>query len=468
MKVCGQTLILVDTDGSVNDVNQKIVKATLEYMFMNSPDNRAYCLETYGHRPDYEEVYTMDMNELYRQCESISFSEKDSNLTDVICEVISGWRESDFSCRDILVFTDGLEGEALNYDREELFYLLNNTDYPVYVVELVQDNNAHVRKDLSALATTSGGKLFFTEFEGDDASVEVQIAEKIFSRMREYEAANWAVYETDYYTEESFEDNTGQNGDFNAGLSENNEYVQKDMPEYYGEYTDESVEVNALENTKDDNMEDDSVIITSKDSDVQMEGTLVVGALIVCFALVILGLLIGIMSAKKHRKNAGDDRKIRDEIEKNIRQKSYFESDEGNDEKISKYKTCNTLDAKDSNITRILESEEKDDNETRILSQESGYGIKLIDMNSNNKVIFITTDYPHVIGRKREYCDIVFEDDSLSKRHCELGLCEGGYYCKDLESSNGTYINGIRIVSEYIVTGDILKIGMKEYVVQCL
>ena len=33
MRVCGQTLVLVDNDATVSDVNQKIVKTTLKYLF---------------------------------------------------------------------------------------------------------------------------------------------------------------------------------------------------------------------------------------------------------------------------------------------------------------------------------------------------------------------------------------------------------------------------------------------------
>lgn len=475
MKVCGQTLILVDTDIRVSEINRQIIKATLEYMFMNSPDNRAYCLQTYGYKPDFEENYTMDTDELYRQCEVISFSERDSSLTDTLCEVISSWRECDFSCRDIVVFTDGLEEESFYYGREELFYLLNNTDYPVYVVDLVQDNNAHVRKELSAIATTSGGKLFFTEFEGDDASVEVQIAEKIFGRMKEYEAANWSVYEENALSEsmtdaDETEGAETERTEADYEIGESAEYVKKDLTDYYRQVSDAPVETDTMENNRDYS---ETVILTDEGSNKLQGGKLLVSALAVCFCFIALGLFVGKVSAGKHRKNADNDRKIRTDIEENVKKKRYFEADidEPGIEEEFRLGEKNTNQHMESDyITRILDDDYPHDNATRILtgSGRGTSGIKLIDIKNEKEVVTVLTDCPQIIGRKKELCDIVFEDDSISKKHCEVGFYDGEYYCKDLESSNGTFINDVRIYSEYIVTGDCLKIGMKEFVVQCL
>jgi putative nucleotidyltransferase with HDIG domain len=41
--------------------------------------------------------------------------------------------------------------------------------------------------------------------------------------------------------------------------------------------------------------------------------------------------------------------------------------------------------------------------------------------------------------------EIVLDDSSVSRRHAEVRLGEEGWYVRDLESTNGTYVNGIRI-----------------------
>jgi pSer/pThr/pTyr-binding forkhead associated (FHA) protein len=49
-----------------------------------------------------------------------------------------------------------------------------------------------------------------------------------------------------------------------------------------------------------------------------------------------------------------------------------------------------------------------------------------------------------VIGRGVE-CDVVIKDVKASRRHCRLTRGESGFVLEDLQSKNGTYVNGERI-----------------------
>src|SRR5262245_14712052 len=41
--------------------------------------------------------------------------------------------------------------------------------------------------------------------------------------------------------------------------------------------------------------------------------------------------------------------------------------------------------------------------------------------------------------------EIVLDDSSVSRRHAEVRLNDDGWAVRDLESTNGTYVNGVRI-----------------------
>src|SRR5437868_9206695 len=41
--------------------------------------------------------------------------------------------------------------------------------------------------------------------------------------------------------------------------------------------------------------------------------------------------------------------------------------------------------------------------------------------------------------------EIVLDDSSVSRRHAEVRLGEDGWSVRDLESTNGTYVNGVRL-----------------------
>lgn len=63
-----------------------------------------------------------------------------------------------------------------------------------------------------------------------------------------------------------------------------------------------------------------------------------------------------------------------------------------------------------------------------------------------------------VIGR-RESCDIVLSDDSISRRHARLDRRLGVYTIHDLGSTNGIKVNGDRITARVLKSGDVLTLG---------
>jgi pSer/pThr/pTyr-binding forkhead associated (FHA) protein len=53
----------------------------------------------------------------------------------------------------------------------------------------------------------------------------------------------------------------------------------------------------------------------------------------------------------------------------------------------------------------------------------------------------------------------VLSDDTVSRRHAELWLVDGRWHVRDLGSSNGTYLNGRRVVEAEVIAGDDLTLG---------
>jgi FHA domain len=64
----------------------------------------------------------------------------------------------------------------------------------------------------------------------------------------------------------------------------------------------------------------------------------------------------------------------------------------------------------------------------------------------------------NVVGREGT-CDIYIESSQVSRRHCLLQVTERGLLVKDLESTNGTFVNGIPMSDGYINEGDRLGLG---------
>ena len=67
-----------------------------------------------------------------------------------------------------------------------------------------------------------------------------------------------------------------------------------------------------------------------------------------------------------------------------------------------------------------------------------------------------------VLGR-RESADIVLRFPNISGSHCELSLVDGYWTIKDLRSSNGTKVNGVRVSEQRLEPGDKLSIAKHDY-----
>lgn len=63
-----------------------------------------------------------------------------------------------------------------------------------------------------------------------------------------------------------------------------------------------------------------------------------------------------------------------------------------------------------------------------------------------------------IIGRG-EICNICLPDNNISRRHALISRMGYRYVIKDQSSTNGTYVNGVRINQMDLVSGDVIKIG---------
>jgi len=74
------------------------------------------------------------------------------------------------------------------------------------------------------------------------------------------------------------------------------------------------------------------------------------------------------------------------------------------------------------------------------------------------------TGEPLSIGRSRE-ADIPLLDDKVSRVHCGIRLSEGEFYLKDLNSRNGTFVNGQRVEDTVkLKPGDRIQVGSTQFV----
>ncbi len=65
------------------------------------------------------------------------------------------------------------------------------------------------------------------------------------------------------------------------------------------------------------------------------------------------------------------------------------------------------------------------------------------------------------VGTRKEN-EIVLKDETMSRLHFEVHQTKQGYLLRDIESMNGTLINGVRVKEAYLTTGAIIRAGRTE------
>src|SRR5690242_12524933 len=69
-----------------------------------------------------------------------------------------------------------------------------------------------------------------------------------------------------------------------------------------------------------------------------------------------------------------------------------------------------------------------------------------------------TLTEPAVLGRDPQ-CDVVINDHQISRQHCRIEPQKDGVLVIDLNSRNGLYVNGQRLMRHLLKPGEVLKIG---------
>ncbi|MHC4942663.1 MAG: sigma 54-interacting transcriptional regulator [Planctomycetota bacterium] len=78
------------------------------------------------------------------------------------------------------------------------------------------------------------------------------------------------------------------------------------------------------------------------------------------------------------------------------------------------------------------------------------------DQKNQEKVFHLKT--PLVVGRSKP-CHILLDMEGVSRKHCEFSLVESKVFLKDLDSTNGTFLNGTRIREAVVRPGDRVVVG---------
>jgi pSer/pThr/pTyr-binding forkhead associated (FHA) protein len=85
--------------------------------------------------------------------------------------------------------------------------------------------------------------------------------------------------------------------------------------------------------------------------------------------------------------------------------------------------------------------------------------LTVTDSKGKSKNIEVDFDRSIFIGRS-DQCEVFFDDPQISRQHCVIEQSDDSFFVTDLNTTNGTYLNGVKIHSkEKLASGDVLTVG---------
>ena len=85
---------------------------------------------------------------------------------------------------------------------------------------------------------------------------------------------------------------------------------------------------------------------------------------------------------------------------------------------------------------------------------------------TDNKADIVMDKFPFVIGKLKDNADVILHEPAVSRMHARIHEQNGSYFIEDLNSTNGTYVNGIKVrpyVKERLKSGDVVHFADQKY-----
>lgn len=112
-----------------------------------------------------------------------------------------------------------------------------------------------------------------------------------------------------------------------------------------------------------------------------------------------------------------------------------------------------------------------DDSTTLLTGAMVGNGIYCLKSEDMNEYNILLTEFPFFIGKSGEKTNYRIEDSTVSRFHARIDKEENELWLTDLNSTNGTFLNGIRLLPYdriKVDRGDFIVISRKRYEVKYL
>ena len=428
--VSGRTVFLIDNSRSVSEGNLNKVKQIIQqYAQAKAPEEKV-SIATFGENvEDYPIKDETDASVIESALGQITVEDKETYLTDALYDELANYTDIDMYTRFVVV-SDGVDNKSLGYTKEELSDYLKENLFPIFSIGCRNNSNEENLKNMFAISRlTKAGYYLLDDYES---------YEEIIGGLTE------PVSRVQISIPDSLRDGSRQNILLRFQTSEGEIEVRDEMtmpfgirePELEPEPTEEAAP-EPEETPTPEVIEETPVPTPTPEPALEKGGVDIVSVMaIVLVAAAVLYLVLTKLKKKGKGQN-GEHKKKREEkvssasfgIEEPVKetqeeQKTVFL---GRNEEGQKTVFLGGINDPDCSVLVVRDAERPD---------------KVFRYPLRGRVI---------IGRKKDYdtCQdvniILNYDSSVSGRHLAVSMQGNRLYIEDLNSSNGTFVNGERI-----------------------
>ena len=454
-----KTLLLVDNSVGADQNTKKMFSSFMENYVADKGSHEMISIGVFGEKYSICVDYTDDYVTLINAVKGISYAERKTYLTDVLYEIAEKNKENtETSYRRVVLLTDGVEDESIGYTRDELYGLLEENRFPVYVLGSKTKNNSSQLESAFAVSRKSGAKSYILN-EVDDM---LDVAEELKDDEK--------IVRLSFVLDDDMLDGSEKTVKISNGSSSATAEIrmpQKAVSESSSALAQEPLNISIDEDMttgsakKDDakttkgdgsprSIFDEITEITEEKKDESFADKLInffknywlyfaIGGGV----LIILIIVLIIVHSSRKKKKMSEPEQV-NQFEQPADPYYQMPADLGSDETVK----INYAPDVDSDAT------------VRLWENKTAY-VFLQDVNRPEMSFRQIVNGTMTIGRSASKNMIVINyDKSISGRHCEITLKEGVFYIKDSGSSNGTFVNNERITGETALNnGDYINLG---------
>jgi hypothetical protein len=448
-----QTLILLDNSVSVKSVWKDGSIDLISGLIANHGENEVIALATFADGMTVLSEYTSDYETLYSQAQGIQFANQDSYLTDILYQLLKNVKDSNEPAfTRFIVIADGADDNYVTYTQEELNEMVKSSGVSLSAIGINTGKNGEALERLFSYSRlTNGNYMMVGKKDTADAALNLLAQDNGLLCLKvtpSYGLQDGSVKEAKitlpYESGDVVLKTTMEMPFADPANAPTEEVTPEPTPEPTAAPTATPTPV-PTETPADEGEENAGgvwIIIL-----------VVAAVLFLVLVAVVIVLIVVIKKKKEKERDAWRYLPPKEET-----------APSGNTANLPARPSSGSFNSR------------TDANPVNSAGRTAAAEVPLWNASSAKKCFIILMDESSskeyrkeitgtlVIGRSPSNDIVIDSDPSVSGRHCEIIKRNEDYYLKDLNSSNGTSLNGNKVTGEVrISSGCIIGMGLSRF-----